>query len=112
MWTRRSVSLNLGGASVATLQGKADSAVLEAGGSSRLGLAELVIGEAKVKLSGIVPGDRRRAQEPEVRPILRLPARVSGRPRRPHRDESEGSDDPSPALSPIGRDPSTARSAS
>ena len=46
-----SVSLNLGGASVATLQGKADSAVLEAGGSSRLGLAELVVGEAKVKLS-------------------------------------------------------------
>jgi serine/threonine-protein kinase len=48
----RSVSLNLGGASSATLQGKADSAVLEAGGTSRLGLAGLVVQDVDLRLSG------------------------------------------------------------
>jgi serine/threonine-protein kinase len=47
----RSVSLTLGGASNATLQGKADSAVLEAGGTSRLGLAGLVVQDVDVRLS-------------------------------------------------------------
>ena len=43
-------SLKFDGASVAKLKGKADSALLEAGGASRLGLDNLVLGEAEVKL--------------------------------------------------------------
>jgi hypothetical protein len=47
-----SVSLNLGGASGAALQGKAHSAVLEAVGASRLSLAALKVDDIQVKLGG------------------------------------------------------------
>jgi serine/threonine-protein kinase len=45
------VSLKLDGASVVSLQGKADSALLVAAGASQVGLAKLILGEVDVKLS-------------------------------------------------------------
>ena len=46
------VSIKLDGGSTTDLRGKADLAVLEADGTSRLGLEGLAVGEAKVKLTG------------------------------------------------------------
>jgi eukaryotic-like serine/threonine-protein kinase len=46
------VSIKLDGRSTTDLRGKAEMAVLEADGASRLGLDGLAVGEAKVKLTG------------------------------------------------------------
>lgn len=46
------VSVKSNGASVVKLEGKADSALVEATGASQVGLAKLILGEADVRLSG------------------------------------------------------------